>query len=182
MDIMIEEFSAQNRHELNCIDSVFTVKSKLVLHTEGDTIGYSVVNVPCYVKHYPRHETTLEAYLTQQHKGIFFARYKGQIVGQLILYQNWHDYAYIDDLVVDAEVRGRGIGRKLVDYAIQWAKERNCPGLMLETQNINVAACHFYERCGFILGGFDQYLYRALTPDTEEIALYWYMLFSPSHA
>jgi streptothricin acetyltransferase len=48
---------------------------------------------------------------------------------------------------------------------------------MLETQNINVAACLFYQRCGFTLGGFDRYLYRGLDPSTEEVALYWYLLF-----
>ena len=29
------------------------------------------------------------------------------------------------------------------------------PGIMLETQNNNVAACKFYEKCGFVIGGFD---------------------------
>ena len=48
---------------------------------------------------------------------------------------------------------------------------------MLETQNINVAACLFYARCGFVLGGYDRFLYRGLTPETDEIALYWYLIF-----
>jgi streptothricin acetyltransferase len=51
---------------------------------------------------------------------------------------------------------------------------------MLETQNDNVPACLFYERCGFTLAGFDRNLYRALRPDTEEIALYWYLLLPPN--
>jgi streptothricin acetyltransferase len=48
---------------------------------------------------------------------------------------------------------------------------------MLETQNTNVAACLFYRRCGFELGGFDRFLYHAIHPDSDEIALYWYMFF-----
>jgi hypothetical protein len=40
------------------------------------------------------------------------------------------------------------IGRALIDRAIDWAKDRELPGLMLETQNDNVPACLFYERCG----------------------------------
>jgi ribosomal protein S18 acetylase RimI-like enzyme len=64
-----------------------------------------------------------------------------------------------------------------VQQAIAWAQDRQLPGVMLETQNINVAACRLYERCGFTLGGFDRYLYQGLHPDTEEIALYWYLVF-----
>ncbi|MBP1701359.1 MAG: acetyltransferase [Chloroflexi bacterium] len=60
---------------------------------------------------------------------------------------------------------------------IRWAKARGFPGIMLETQNNNVAACRLYERTGMQLGGFDKYLYKGITPDTEEIALYWYLIF-----
>lgn len=45
---------------------------------------------------------------------------------------------------------------------------------MLETQNTNLPACHLYERCGFVLGGFDRLLYRALEPASVEVAVFWY--------
>jgi streptothricin acetyltransferase len=61
--------------------------------------------------------------------------------------------------------------------AIDWARGGGYPGLMLETQDINVAACRFYASLGFKLGGFDRYLYKAEMPGTDEIALYWYLLF-----
>jgi ribosomal protein S18 acetylase RimI-like enzyme len=48
---------------------------------------------------------------------------------------------------------------------------------MLETQNNNLPACRFYEHCGFTLSGFDRNLYKGINKDTEEIALYWYLLF-----
>jgi ribosomal protein S18 acetylase RimI-like enzyme len=63
-----------------------------------------------------------------------------------------------------------------VAEAIDWAKTKLLAGIMLETQNNNVAACRFYERCGFKLGGFDRYLYKGISKNTEEIALYWYLL------
>jgi streptothricin acetyltransferase len=78
---------------------------------------------------------------------------------------------------VGANFRRQGIGRRLIEQAIDWAKARGLPGLMLETQNNNVAGCHLYEACGFHLGGFDQDLYRAIDPNTTEIALYWYLTF-----
>jgi ribosomal protein S18 acetylase RimI-like enzyme len=60
---------------------------------------------------------------------------------------------------------------------MEWARDKGCPGMMLETQNNNVAACRFYESCGFELGGFDAYLYKGLNRTTDEIALYWYLMF-----
>jgi len=50
----------------------------------------------------------------------------------------------------------------------------NLPGLMLETQNNNLAACAFYEKHGFRLGGIDRCLYQGLDPQSSEIALFWY--------
>ena len=61
--------------------------------------------------------------------------------------------------------------------AVEWAKVKRLPGIMLETQNNNVTACRFYENFGFKLRGFDTYLYKGLTPATDEIALYWYLIF-----
>jgi ribosomal protein S18 acetylase RimI-like enzyme len=177
MDITIEEFGAHNRADLNRCDSSFTVDSKLVLQAENGIPSYSIVSVPPYTKRYPRHEIELASYLAQIDKGIYFAYTAGQLAGELILFKNWNGYAYIDDIVVDARFRRRGIGRALIQQAIDWAKERQLPGIMLETQNINVAACRFYQRCGFVLGGFDRYLYSGLNPETEETALYWYRLF-----
>ncbi len=62
-----------------------------------------------------------------------------------------------------------------MDKAIDWAKKNNMVGIMLETQDNNVDACLFYQKCGFKLGGFDKYLYNGLGNPNKEIALYWYL-------
>ena len=175
MAIAIQEFNEQNRHDLNRCDGAFTVDSKLVLHVEDGVIGYAIVTVPPYQKQYPRSNIDYSTYIAQLDKGIFFAYVDGELAGQLILFKNWNGYAYIDDLAVDAGFRRQGVGRALIQQAVTWAKE--LPGIMLETQNTNVAASLFYQQCGFILGGFDTHLYTGLDPNTEEIALYWYLLF-----
>jgi streptothricin acetyltransferase len=58
-----------------------------------------------------------------------------------------------------------------------WARDRSQAGIRLETQDTNVAACRLYERCGFVLGGFDRHLYAALPGSAGETALFWYRLF-----
>jgi streptothricin acetyltransferase len=50
-------------------------------------------------------------------------------------------------------------------------------GLMLETQDINLAACRFYHRCGFVLGAVDTMLYGNCR-NKDEKALFWYMQFN----
>lgn len=177
MTISIAEFDAQNLHDLNRCDSAFIVDSKLILRSEDGVPSYTIVSVPPYTKQYPRSKISYTEYLAQVDKGIFFAYQDGQLAGQIILFKNWNGYAYIDDIAVDVRFRKQGIGRALIQQAIDWAKTRQLPGIMLETQNINVAACLFYQRCGFELGGFDRYLYRGIDPDTKEIAIYWYLIF-----
>jgi ribosomal protein S18 acetylase RimI-like enzyme len=179
MQISIQEYNAHNCHDLNRCDGAFTVDSKYLLHVENGILSYTIVSVPPYTKRYPRSETDLESYLAQMDKSIFFAYGDGQLAGQIILFKNWNGFAYIDDIVIDVNFRRQGVGRALIDHAIAWAKARQLPGLMLETQDINVPACIFYQRCGFELGGFDRYLYGGSDPALDEIALYWYLIFRP---
>ena len=78
---------------------------------------------------------------------------------------------------VDINNRRTGIGKALIQSTINWAKNKKCLGIMLETQNINVPAVQFYLRCGFEVAGFDKYLYKGLDPDSNEIALFLYLHF-----
>lgn len=177
MSIIVQEFSAQNRHDLNRGNGAFVVDSKLVVQVENGIPSYTLVRVPPYQKQYPQSEINFEDIALQRDKGVYFAYVDGQLAGQIILSTSWNGYAYVDDIAVDASFRQQGIGRALIQQAIAWAKTKQLPGIMLETQNVNVAACLFYQRCGFELGGFDRYLYRAIDPQTTEIALFWYLRF-----
>lgn len=177
MPISIQALNEQNIHELNRCDGAFTVDSKLILHAENGTVRYTVASVSPYQKQYPPSEIDANLYIAHSDKALFFAYVDAQLAGQIILLKNWNGYATIEEIVVDANFRQRGVGRALIQQAIAWAKAKQLPGIMLETQNTNVAACLFYQRCGFELAGFDRYLYQALHSGTDEIALYWYLLF-----
>jgi GNAT superfamily N-acetyltransferase len=52
-------------------------------------------------------------------------------------------------LVVPPEMRGRGVGRALVDEAERWAKARGADRLIVTTALHRVDAPLFYERIGF---------------------------------
>lgn len=52
---------------------------------------------------------------------------------------------------VDHRWRGRGIGRRLLDAAIQRCRAEGCDELVVVTQGDNIAACRSYERAGYRL-------------------------------
>ena len=177
MGIIIEKIGVSNVRDVNACDSEFTIDARLVLHVEDDEIHYRVVKTANVTKQYQNDDIDPITYVDNPDKTIFFAGVNGQLAGQIVLRKNWNHFAYVEDIVVDTKFRRQGIGEKLISQAKQWAREHNLAGIMLETQNNNVGACKFYERCGFQLGGFDKYLYKGINPETDEIALYWYLLF-----
>lgn len=89
------------------------------------------------------------------------------------------DLAVLWDIRVAPELRGTGIGRALFEAAERWALARGCRELKIETQNVNVRACRFYERRGCVLRGVNPRAYPHL-PD--EVQLLWYESLAPSEA
>ncbi len=57
--------------------------------------------------------------------------------------------AEIAGLVVAEAMRGRGIGRRLVEEAARWARESGCGALRVRTNVIREDAQRFYRREGF---------------------------------
>ena len=177
MKITIREIDKDTIQHVKKCGNSFEVKSKLVLHAENGNMSYTVVDVPPYTKQYGEEEFDINAYLSNPDRVIFLAYLDDELAGQIRVLKYWNAYAYIDDIAVDSKHRRQGIGRALLERAIEWAKSKGYPGIMLETQNNNVAGCKLYESCGFELRGFDTHLYKGLNPSTDEIALYWYLIY-----
>lgn len=55
---------------------------------------------------------------------------------------------WIDELVVDENIRGKGIGKSLFLEVNKIAKENNCNDVELNCWNFNRQAIKFYEKCG----------------------------------
>lgn len=107
---------------------------------------------------------------------VFMAWLGGHAVGHVVLSTHWNGFAYVNELAVDERSRRSGVARALLGAARFWAAKQHLPGIMLETQNNNLAACRLYERCGFVLGGIDRLRYYAIDPKGREMALFWYWL------
>ncbi|WP_242234938.1 streptothricin N-acetyltransferase SatA [Bacillus cereus group sp. BfR-BA-01316] len=185
MGLLIRKLEINDLDYLPAIDDSFTVNTRLVLSVSkiNNKIEYTVEKVPGYEKSYLEdkydddEELAYNEYINNPNQIIYIALLHNQIVGVMILKKNWNRYAYIEDIKVDKECRELGIGRRLIEQAKQWAKDGNMPGIMLETQNNNVAACKFYEKCGFLIGGFDFLVYKGINEQNDEVAIYWYLKF-----
>jgi GNAT superfamily N-acetyltransferase len=59
-------------------------------------------------------------------------------------------HAIIENVVVDAAERGRGLGAALVQHCIELAREAGCTRLSLSTDARRADAHRFYERLGFV--------------------------------
>lgn len=57
---------------------------------------------------------------------------------------------YIDDLCVDAGLRGRGVGRKLYTYAEDYARRTDCHNITLNVWECNPGARDFYRHLGLV--------------------------------
>ncbi|EID56017.1 GNAT family N-acetyltransferase [Saccharomonospora xinjiangensis] len=161
---------------LALLDFTFEVSAELTEPFDGDAISPLVP----YTKDYGFDVEELAGYLDRQDGDLFVAMVRDARIGYVAVSEGWNGYAVVEDIAVDVAHRGTGAARALMDAAIEWAREAGLSGLRLETQSINVAACRFYRRYGFVLGGHDRFLYRALDPSTREVALYWYYPFFTS--
>ncbi len=55
-------------------------------------------------------------------------------------------YLHVDDLVVSAHARGKGIGKRLIEHAEAFARRRGLAQLFLDSR---AGAMGFYERRGY---------------------------------
>ena len=168
---------SQSLHQVDQFSRTSTVNSKLMLRLDDGRLTYSVVSVPTYEKKLSIDVEDYTTFIDNPQKVIFFADVDEKPAGQIKVVPWWNKFAYIEELTVDPKYRGQGVGHALLTRSIEWAKHQHFPGVTLETQDNNVPACRLYARCGFELRGFDTHLYKGFNPVTDEIALYWYLVF-----
>ena len=73
--------------------------------------------------------------------------------------EEWSNRLVVTELWVTEELRGKGVGRRLMDKAKEIAKKQNRRAIILETQSCNTNAIGFYLHQGFELIGFDTCCY-----------------------
>ncbi len=98
----------------------------------------------------------------------------GRCVGLAILQRGFFKYMYLSDLKVNADRRRAGIGAKLVNKAKDVATDAGFRGIYTIGQDDNLAACLFYLKCGFRIGGLDTEVYRG-TAQADKADIFFYL-------
>jgi N-acetylglutamate synthase-like GNAT family acetyltransferase len=89
------------------------------------------------------------------HLDIIVADFDDRVVGTCYLNvipnltRGARPYAILENVVVTRELRGRGIGREMLSYALNRAWESGCYKVMLQTGSHRESTHRFYRECGF---------------------------------
>lgn len=102
--------------------------------------------------------TVVEALLQTGASDFILASVDGEPIGCLqIAYRlsTWQaqPYAYIEDFYLVPDMRRRGIGTKLIDYALQRAEGQRADYVGLDVRSANGGAIRLYEQLGFTDSG-----------------------------
>uniref|UniRef100_B8HL92 GCN5-related N-acetyltransferase n=1 Tax=Cyanothece sp. (strain PCC 7425 / ATCC 29141) TaxID=395961 RepID=B8HL92_CYAP4 len=84
---------------------------------------------------------------------VAFAEVEKKIVGFVLFFQTYSSFLaqptmWMDDLFVQPGMRGQGIGKALINYVAQQAKQRNCGRLEWTVATSNDRAIEFYKSQG----------------------------------
>ena len=92
----------------------------------------------------------VEADACREPEGIFVAEWEGKIVGYI---STWHDpeesIGYIPNMAFVPECRGQGMGRKLLEFALDHFRKLNLSLAKIETLEQNAIGNHLYTSLGF---------------------------------
>ena len=106
----------------------------------------------------------LKALRRYPHAAVFVAeRADGALVGRLSVARDPHPAsAHVADLglMVAKEARRRGVGRALLEAAVEWARASGIRKLELHVFPWNEAAIALYEACGYEREGYRKQHYR----------------------
>ena len=56
---------------------------------------------------------------------------------------------FVENVVTDKDHRGHGLGKKIMEMAIAFARERDCYKVILESASFRKEAHQFYKNLGF---------------------------------
>jgi DNA-binding MarR family transcriptional regulator/GNAT superfamily N-acetyltransferase len=103
----------------------------------------------------------------------WIAEINGEIVGSIMVVQYSEKVAKLRLLLVDPKARGLGLGSKLVEECIRFAKRKGYSKLVLWTNDVLKEARHIYKKAGFILVAEEKHYSfgHELTGETWELQL-----------
>ena len=104
---------------------------------------------------------------------IFYAKYKNQIIGTVSLIKIDDCTFELSKMAVTGGNQGLGIGKKLMEHCLAFAKENEIRKLILYSNRSLLPAIHLYEKFGFIEIDLEDGIYERADIKMERIIDYF---------
>jgi len=92
-------------------------------------------------------EELIEAYLRKGE--CYVAEEEKEIIGVMVLVQKNDETLELMNIAVDEKHQGRGIGKQLILYAVDQAREKGYQFIEVGTGNSSIGQLTLYQKCGF---------------------------------
>lgn len=110
--------------------------------------------------------------ISYYHTLFLVAELDGEIAGYCGCYQSLEE-AEITNIAVRRQLRGHGIGRRLLTELMRLGKEQGAFAYTLEVRVSNQAAIHLYESLGFVSFGIRKNFYEKPREDAMIMWRHW---------
>jgi GNAT superfamily N-acetyltransferase len=96
---------------------------------------------------------------------LLVAEESGEVIGSLVLVivpnlsHGARPWAVIENVIVDERYRRRGVGRLLMEYAVNRAREEDCCRIGLDSNKSRNVAHQFYKAMGFETSAYSFRMY-----------------------
>jgi len=80
---------------------------------------------------------------------IFFALYKSDVVGTMALMPREEGVYELNKMAVRKDLRGNGIGNKLIEFIINYSKDKDYSSIILYSNTVLKNSIHLYNKFGF---------------------------------
>lgn len=173
--VEIKIIDSAHRADINIPNEPFRLFGRMIPSYVDEKWGYRTVLFDPADSSEMRFPDENYDYDAMKEDSVFLGAYDGEAcVGLAIVQDAWFRYMYLYDLKVNRAYRGRGVARALMEKAKEIGRARGYSGLYTRGQDNNLAACLFYLKTGFHIGGLDTNVYRGTSQEGKsDILFYW---------
>jgi ribosomal protein S18 acetylase RimI-like enzyme len=145
-EIILKEAKLNDRGQL---DTLFREELKFHKNLMPD-----IFKIPEHVVE----ETWLQSIIDNENSFLIVSECNEKIVGAVFynIYNNPEDkiyqkrkFGYIEELIVNEQFRGQGIGKKLLEYAIEDLRKKDIRDIELNVWDNNEVGHNFFKKLGF---------------------------------
>ncbi|HPI72336.1 MAG TPA: GNAT family N-acetyltransferase [bacterium] len=127
---------ADNRDRRQIWDLIFPILSSYGLTMDAETIDHDL--------------TDIEANYWRQQGAFYVLMHGAQLIGTVALHRASETVCELRRMYLAADYRGKGLGRELLQFALQQAEARGFSEVVLKTASVLKEALALYRRAGFI--------------------------------